>query len=226
MTDTNEQKVPLGEALVRGFAGMSEERAAVLRELAEVQTVNQALLQREERRLRLRFGSEHPRTVALAERLDRNRDVLRRLSVSAEIAKIRLPIVGAEAVLVYGRVTDERLHGIGGLLVSLTDEAGKPLRQFGRTETDASGAFSLTFGAGEGGVRAGKTETSVFLGVLSPRGQLFHRTLDPLQLEPGARILVEIRLNADDVAPPKLRRVERPPRAGGATVTKLPRGAA
>lgn len=229
MTDANEQAMPLGDALVRGFAGMAEERAAILSELAEVQTINQALLQREEQRLRRRLGAEHPRTAALVARLDRNRDLVRHLSASAEIAKIRLPIVGAEGILVYGRVTDERLHGIGGVLVSLTDEAGKPLRQFGRSETDASGAFSLTFGPGDSAERferLGETETPggpVFLGVFSARGQLFHRTLDPLPLGPGARILVEIRLNADEVAPPRLRRVERSPRSAAATAGKPPR---
>src|SRR5918999_714688 len=109
MSDGNERQVPLAEALVRGFAGLADERAAILSELAEVRTINQALLQREASRLRRRLGPEHPRTTAMVERAESNRAVLRHLSASAEIAKIRLPIVGAEAILVYGRVTDERL---------------------------------------------------------------------------------------------------------------------
>jgi hypothetical protein len=219
MADSNdrEQSISLDEALVRSFTGFNEERAAMFGEFAEVQTINQFLLQREARRLERRLGADHPRAEALAKRLDRSRDVVRDLSAEAEIARIRVPTVGEKDVLVYGRVTDERLHGVGGLLVSFTDEAGKPQRAHGRSESDVTGAFSLSIAAAERGKAPAETETPLFLGVFSPRGDLLHRTFDPVQLEPGARILVEIRLNAEEVIPLKLRRTERATRGAEKT---------
>ena len=167
-SDNREQKMKLDEALVRAFTGFDDERAAIFGEFAEVQAINQSLLQREARRLQRRLGADHPRAEAIASRLDRNRDLVRDLGAEAVIARIKVPRVDEKDVLVYGRVTDERLYGIGGLLVSFTDEDGKPLRAFGRAETDVNGAFSLTIGAADNGETPNETKTPLFLGVFSP----------------------------------------------------------
>jgi len=201
----DEGRPALADTLIDAFQGFADERAASLDDLGETQTITQALLQHEASRLRRRLGEDHPRVRSMMDRLERSRDVHRHLVAEAEIARIRLPEVPEEAILVYGRVTDDALHGIGDLLIMLTDDAGKPIREFGRAETDTTGTFALVIDGDPKVLDHMEAEkgAALYLGVFTSRGELVYMTLDPLHLVRGARLLVEIRLNRDEVPTPR-----------------------
>jgi len=189
-----EGRPALADTLIDAFQGFADERAASLDDLGETQTITQALLQHEASRLRRRLGEDHPRVRSMMDRLERSRDVHRHLVAEAEIARIRLP-----------EVTDDALHGIGDLLIMLTDDAGKPIREFGRAETDTTGTFALVIDGDPKVLDHMEAEkgAALYLGVFTSRGELVYMTLDPLHLVRGARLLVEIRLNRDEVPTPR-----------------------
>jgi hypothetical protein len=181
------------------FAVLGDSRLEALNEMKELQIMSRVLLQNEARRTDQKLGKDHPRSRALKISLEENLDTVNELEIESELAAVDIPEVDEGQTLIHGRVVDEKLRGIGGLFVSMSDEEGKTLRSLGRSETDASGYYALVIGP-EALEKAPKTtENGVFLTVHTRKGQVVDRGFQPLDIAKGDHKLVEVVLDLESL---------------------------
>lgn len=188
------------EELSKVLEDLHKTRLAALSETRDVQVMMRTFLQREEKRLMSRLGERHPRVQQLNAQLKINLQLVNRLAVEHEVYRVEVPQVAEEAALVHGRVVDENLRGIAGLLVCLVDERGTPIKDVEGSTTDTTGYYAITLDS-ELTDRACETHVAgVFLAVLSRTGRLLHRHPKPLALSKGARLVVGVGLNRSDLS--------------------------
>jgi hypothetical protein len=182
------------EQVVRQFQGQN---LAALNSLKDFQIARLALLQHEKDRLSQRLGADHPRVQQLETQLSQNLGIVEGLEAELEASSIQPPDVSADETLVHGRMVDENQRGYVGLVVTLVDEKGQTLAKAPQARTDAVGYYFLRLApaAVERISAAGK----VFVAVQTLRGEIIHKSEQPVQLEKGARIVAGATLSAGDL---------------------------
>lgn len=133
----------IDEALKATYQMLEEENLNSLLEIRELQILEQALFQHEAERLKREFGEDHPRTLEIMSRLRQNQELIDKIEVSLEMALIRVPEAKENEAIIHGRVTDENLRGIRGLVVYLENAKWDILREMREPETSAQGYYSF-----------------------------------------------------------------------------------
>jgi hypothetical protein len=200
MMDDNERLAEFTGSLEELFTTLGDSRLEALNEVQELQVMSRVLLQNEVARIDRKLGKDHPRAQSLRASLEENLDSISALGIELETSRISPPEVEENQTLVHGRVVDENGRGVPGLLVSVVDEAGRPLHFLGRSETDASGYYALTIDPDALQKASRAVESGVFVSVTTGKDKLLHRKFEPLEISEGERTLVEeVVLDRDDL---------------------------
>ncbi len=156
-----------------------------LNEEKDFYVIKQYLLNNEAKRLEKKHGTEHPRTQRIHTKLKHNIDMIRYFDAGLEIAKIKVPEVKDNEMLIHGRITGKQLLGIKNLYVYLTDRRGKKLTELGSPETDPSGYYSFLIYPEE--IEKMKNK-EIFLTVCDEKGKTLYRHPESLKIsEPGKK---------------------------------------
>jgi hypothetical protein len=160
-------------------------RAEELERSKLFQTVKTRALEKEQHRLTVKLGADHPRVKKLASRLTYRNQMMADLEEETARAKIRVPAFEANTWMVHGVVLDKNRKGKPGLTVGLFDASGKWHQEFGYACTDDQGYFVMIY------PKAGKTRGEVsgsqpfYLQVLDQNNKTLLKDPTPLQLTIG-----------------------------------------
>lgn len=172
---------------------------APLKEIQRFQILRYELLHLETKRLERKLGKDHPQTQQLRIRTAEQLHTLRQIDKELELSKISVPGVPEDGALVHGRVVDKRTGlGFVGLIVYAQDKNEKPLRAFGKTETNTSGYYAIQL-AKDVLIKLQKEE--VYLTITTRKRKLIHQETKPLALEPGAQLKVDFTLDRRTLHP-------------------------
>jgi hypothetical protein len=115
-----------------------------LQNLGKLMDIRLSHLEQELGRTRKIFRSSDRRIMMLTEKIETSKAVVNYIKARLEIEAIKVRQISKNQILLHGRVTDEKFHGIKNLAVSLT--AGRmPLAEVGKT--DSSGYYSIVLPA-------------------------------------------------------------------------------
>lgn len=181
---------------------VNKEQLNLLGKVIDFQACLRSLLVIENKRIAKKLGKDHPRTIRLRHRLKHNLNIIKDLEIEFETANIKTPEVEEKDVVLWGQIKREKiLRGISDLIVSLTDEMGKPLFNLGKSETDNSGSFFIKIGPDTLNNFSEVIQKGVYLSVFNRRNKRIHVEYNPLKLVEGAREKLEINLNVNDLVP-------------------------
>jgi hypothetical protein len=140
------QQVPatdISKALEKGVDEADLVRASGLRGLWRIRAAKIIGLMREHVRLGAKLGRDHPRVVALAEKIGVERMLVQRLALEARRATTELPARDERAWLLHGLVHDEDLVPAPHLSIALYDQDGSWIAPLGYSATNRYGNFKL-----------------------------------------------------------------------------------
>jgi len=233
-TKRRETRIPIreiGQQLEKGIEEADAVRAAGLEGLQRIRAAKAGGLRREHARLTAKLGENHPRVSALGQKVAWNTAMTHQLGLEAERAKTPLPKPDPAGWILHGRVYDEDLLGMPGLVVTLVDRKGTAVGEVGVTPTEAGGYFKLvhTRGKDSGGDTDRLTQastgrgTDVFVHVLDGKFNLVHADKRPITPQLGRVEYIEIMISSK-VSPAPQRGVSRR-QAAETTRTKRPKKA-
>jgi hypothetical protein len=198
----------ISQSLDRGMDGADAARADGLEGLGRFCNARSKGLVRERARLSARLGANHPRVLALDQRIETEQVLGSQLAL--ETARARTPAVAADAntYVLHGRVYHQ-LQPVPGLAVALLDEKTKQrAEQLGFSFTDDTGYFKFVCP----GVGSGPRESHV-IGLFN-EGQLIYIDDCPISPQGGQVEYREILLTSLDplgTPPPPGNGDTRPP---------------
>jgi hypothetical protein len=126
-----------------GVDTIDEQRAVALERLQTIRQVKATSLKREQARLALKYGDDHPRVEALTNRIAINEGFLVDVAAEAKRARTDVPVVNDNEWILHGYVRDENKKGVSGLTVALYDQSNEWVRELGYACTDQNGYFKL-----------------------------------------------------------------------------------
>lgn len=206
----------VSQEVEKSITGADAQRAAELGRLQILRQAKARSMGREQGRLSRKLGSGHPRVLALTNKIEVNRELMRDLVIEAEHAKTEVPTVDKNTWTVHGFVRDKDRAGVRNLTVALYDDKGQWIRELGYTCTEKSGYFKLLHSRAKPGVTdVGKEGEEarrepgekLYIHVTNPQGAHIHVDKQPLTPEPGRVDYREIILGEDEA-------VCRPPESG------------
>lgn len=174
------------------IASLDPQRAESFVGLQTVRTVRASGYAREQKRLALKYGSDSPRVMALAEKMRINQGMLRDLDFERARAGSETPTVDQNGYVFHGFVRNLQGQGLANLTVALYDEKGNWLRELGFGCTDERGYFILRFqrqpkepvsgieAAAGGRIGVGPTQPNVKIYVLDAEQKTLHIEQEPL----------------------------------------------
>jgi hypothetical protein len=124
-------------------ANLDPQRAAALTGLQTARAARGAGYAREQKRLALKYGPEHPRVTALAQKTRFNEGLQRDLDFEVARAGTETPTVDKDGYVFHGFVRDLKGRGVPGLTVALYDANGNWIRRLGFGCTDERGYFLM-----------------------------------------------------------------------------------
>jgi hypothetical protein len=160
-------------------------RAEELERSKLFQTVKNRALEKEQHRLTVKLGADHPRVKKLASRLAYRNNMMADLDEEIARAKIKVAAVEANTWMVHGVVLDKNRKGKSGLTVALVDAQGKWRQEFDYACTDDQGYFVISY------PKAGKSRGEVsgsqptYLHVSDQNYKTLLKDPTPLQLSVG-----------------------------------------
>jgi hypothetical protein len=134
----------LQQSLDAGIAGADKARAKELERLQQVRRVTAAADLSEHQRLVSKYGPDHSKVAALAERIEVNVQVRQNLQLEFERASMPVPKTDPDAWQLLGHVRNRDRVGVPDLTVSLYDDKGAWIRPAGYSCTDKTGSFTLS----------------------------------------------------------------------------------
>jgi hypothetical protein len=206
----------------RGLEAVIDTRTTDLEELQGLLVTSRLMLEQEAQRLRARHGADDPRVRRIVAGLDRQAEGVADAGDAASLSTRRPPATGAREGIVHGRVMDGAGRAVPGAVVRFVDGEGRALAATRRVEVDATGYFAATIDAAL--LERVQNEGGPFLVVESARGEVLSRSPEPVPLEIGHRLPVEVYLDAEATAVVRGRgsgpagsgaRTERPPEPSG-----------
>ncbi|OQX17034.1 MAG: hypothetical protein BWK76_10845 [Desulfobulbaceae bacterium A2] len=163
-----------------------------LADIRQVQSMIAVLYQHELQRLTGQGLDHETRRQRLEGQLRNSWQLVRSLKEASEKSGIRPEEAPAEGGRLHGRVTDKAKRGRQGLTVYGENENGNPLRAFGSAISDARGYFAILLSADT--IEKYKKQ-AVYLAVGGKMGKALHRQPQPLTLEAGMDLVVNIVLD-------------------------------
>lgn len=189
------------KAIDDGIAGGDQARAESLAHLQTVRRAKDTQLQREQGRLTAKLGADHPRVLALAEKITVNRGLAQEVTLETARAKTEVPAADDQTWIVRGFVRDKNGKGVPKLTIALyggRERTANWIKELGYACTNDQGYFKLE-------ARNFKSPfTPVYLRVLNPQGGTLFNDANPLTPTAGQVDYREINLNGDagDCPPP------------------------
>lgn len=172
-------------------------REAQLGNLNRMLNAKEAVYSREQQRLALKYGADHPRVLAVAEKRGLNLANAREVTMERERANITLPDVDEETWLVHGFVRRNNGQGIPDATVAVYDRQGKNwFEDFGYACTDDKGYFKLAVSP-----LPENPPQSVLPGVSRNQTRL-KTNAQPLTPQAGASAFVELIVDPDSPSCP------------------------
>lgn len=194
---------------------LDQERLQGLDRLKTLQTIKSISLEREQKRLTQKYGTNHPRTQKVMRQLTYNQGLQRELDQEIERAKIQVPRIDQKTWLINGRVLTRERQGIAGLTVSLFNEKQRWIRELGFTCTDERGYFALDYSSQTSSPKPSRLSPSqpLILSVTNAEQQILHQEQRPLLIKPGVIDYREIILNPNQEpkTPPEPEQSTQPP---------------
>lgn len=181
----------LKDALPGGAARVDALRAAGLKALDRAILAREAALQRERDRQTRRWGADHSRVRALADRIEAAAAVRRDLALEVARAETASPRVRPEEWALHGYVRWKDLSPAPDLTVSLVDTRGRRMESLGSAHTDARGYFALVASVEHAAERTAAI-LSPYVRVTDAARKELHRGEEPLPVLPGVVDYVEI----------------------------------
>ena len=143
--------------VANGVAQIDLDRAAAYAGLGTLRTAKATSFAREEKLLARKYGANHPRVAAVAERRASNAVFQRDLTVAHSLATTPAPAVDAGSYVFHGFVRDCDRKPLARLSVALYDANGKWIASLGYGCTDERGYFILRGAPAPQSGRAGGT---------------------------------------------------------------------
>ena len=140
----NVQQAQVEYELDQAIKSADPVRAASFQKLHRVRTIKTKNQERERLRLTEKLGDKHPRVLALQAKIDINYEVARKLNIESVRARTEAPRVESDSWLVHGRVLNNQLEPVPGMMTALYDRSGCPIQTCGSEITDKTGYFNLT----------------------------------------------------------------------------------
>lgn len=210
------QQIPIEEisrSLESGVAGADPLRTEGLTGLQRLRQVKATSLQREQVRLREKLGADHPRVVALTQKIQANQALDRSLTIQLEQAQSGSPTADETTWILHGHVLNIKGNGVPNLTIALYDQRGAWVEQVGYACTDKQGHFQFTYQqTGKGNALLGDMtatattqRVSVFVRVFDRRSQLLYSDPRPIFPKLGQVDYIRIILPEDTTSckPPR-----------------------
>lgn len=183
------------QTLDGGIAGADVQRAEHLRNFQRTREAKNNTYAREQARLTLKYGADHPRVTALTNKISINRGIIGEVEQERVRAAKPVPESDKNSWIVHGFVRDENRRGVRNMTVAFYDRDGRRSSRLGHACTDGDGYFKIT------STDLGETVfDKVYLGVSDNRTRIF---TDSTGLTPAPDTVVyrEIRLGAGGDCP-------------------------
>ena len=208
-----DRKITLGDisrGIDSGLNTSDQQRVAALERLRTVRKAKATSLNREQQRIAIKYGAEHPRAQALAAKVELNRGFINDLVIEATKAKVEIPIVDQATWVLHGFVRDRSRSGLPDLTVALFDgreRQGAWLRDLGYACSDKQGYFKLTLRD------FGGRDKPVYLHVLNSKSVALYIDSQPLTPRGGQVDYREIIIGGEarDCTPPTRQATDRLP---------------
>jgi predicted flap endonuclease-1-like 5' DNA nuclease len=127
------------------LASLDPQRADAFDKLLSVRAARGAGYAREQKRLARKYGPDHPRVAALADKIRFNDGLRRDVGFEAARARIESPAVDKTGYVFHGFVRDRAGQGVPRLTIALYDETGNWIRELGYGCTDERGYFLMRY---------------------------------------------------------------------------------
>ncbi len=165
-------------------------------------SIKHRALEKEQKRLSGKLGSDHPRVVKMAARIRYNKSMFKELNVEIEKAKISVPSLKENSWMVHGRVLDKDKKGVSGLTVGLFDEKGSWVKKLGYGCTDKRGYFSIIYPRNGEERKEVPESMELFLYVSDKDYKILFKDSEPLFVKIGQIDYREIYLTDEEICPP------------------------
>ncbi len=136
----------ISRGIDKGLDTADGQRAATLARLQSVRQAKATGLRKEQARLTLKYGADHPRVQALAARAESNQGLMRDLAIETTRAQTEIPRVDEVTWILHGYVRDRGGNGLPKLTVALYDSGERTanyVRELGYACTNDKGYFKL-----------------------------------------------------------------------------------
>lgn len=187
----NKNKVTLDDIdknLNDGIAGADVQRAAHLKNFQTARVAKANLYQREDARLTAKYGANHPRVLALSNKISVNRGIINEVEQERVRAAVPVPDVNDQTFIAHGFVRDENGIAMANMTVAFYDRGGRGVAILGYACTNSASYFKIT------ATDLGSTVFDrVYLGV-SHNGTRIYNDSTTLTPKPGTVIYRELRL--------------------------------
>jgi len=157
------------------FTDLDQQRTQGLERLQQIQTVQNAALEREQQRLTAKYGVAHPRVQKATTRLTYNKGLQRDLSQEVERSKIDVPQIDRNTWRGHGFVLNQSLVGLQGLTITFVDDKNTWVRALGYACTDERGYFSLLYPSQTTQTPSTPDFPPIFLTITDANQQVLHR---------------------------------------------------
>jgi hypothetical protein len=130
------------------LASLDPQRADAFEGLRSTRAARGAGYAREQKRLARKYGADHPRVAALADKIRFNDGLRRDVGFEAARARIESPAVDKTGYVFHGFVRDRAGQGVPRLTIALYDENGNWIRELDYGCTDEHGYFRMQYQRG------------------------------------------------------------------------------
>jgi beta-lactam-binding protein with PASTA domain len=185
-------------AVANGVGQLDLDRASAYAGLTSLRSGQSEAYAREEKLLARKYGEQHPRVLAVAQRRAANEVFLRDLAVAHALAATPPPQTDASTYIFHGHIRDCDRKPLPQLTVGLYSARGEYLSSLGYGCSDEDGYFLLR---GTPPPSADGAETIATIRVYDANQKLLHTECEPLRVAPGRSDYREI-IICDDVCPP------------------------
>ncbi|HKC64492.1 MAG TPA: hypothetical protein VKB86_12695 [Pyrinomonadaceae bacterium] len=198
----------IAQGIGQGLNTADEHRAASFEQLQSVRRAKATSLQREQARLNLKYGSDHPRVQAIANKVVINDGLRNNVATEVVRARTEIPVVDEHTWVLHGYVRHTDGSGIQNLTVALYDGDSQWVQALGHACTAANGYFRL-----ENTSEFLRNSFPVYVHVLTSQVQHLYADKSALRPTPGRVDYKEIIITGDVqvCVPPDLSRNEPMP---------------
>lgn len=182
----------IAQGIGQGLTTADAHRAASFERLQSVRRSKATSLQREQARLNLKYGPDHPRVRAIANKVATNEGLRINVATEAVRARTEIPVVDEDTWVLHGYVRHVDGSGIQNLTVALYDAEGQWVQALGHACTAANGYFRL-----ESTSDLLRDSLPVYVRVLTNQAQHLYADKRALRPTPGRVDYKEITITGD-----------------------------